>query len=259
MRTPFYSSLQVLAALGLGSFASLAAAGTSGGAVITYGPVIATAVPAISGGLLIVLAALMMLIAFRLIKHRPQSGTNLVIAVVAIASLATGAGGIKLMADAHAVIPGAQMTDSNGGTLGVPSGISRVVNATAVPQKIINIEYSQGCSLNNGGSMGACSTATTLAAQSANYCDIDVSCPSTCALAWNPNFYVDFSAGDFVGSGNYWSDSDCTVNNGNLSRKWVYSPSGQTNATSICITNLGAGYTAIPSHGPLVFECVSST
>ncbi|MBK6743900.1 MAG: hypothetical protein IPG66_13365 [Hydrogenophilales bacterium] len=85
MRTPFYSSLQLLAALGLGSFASLAAAGT-GGAVITYGPLIATAVPAISGGLLIVLAALMMLIAFRLIKHRSQAGTNMVIAVVAITS-----------------------------------------------------------------------------------------------------------------------------------------------------------------------------
>ena len=255
MRTPFYSSLQLLAALGLGSFASLAAAGT-GGAVITYGPVMATAVPAISGGLLIVLAALMMLIAFRLIKHRSQSGTNLVIAVVAITSLATGAGGIKLMADAHAVIPGAQMTDSNGGTLGVPSGISRVVNATAVPQKIIKIEYSEGCSLNNGGSVETCSTTTVLASQSANYCDIDVSCPSTCAFTWNPNFYVDFSGGDFVGSGNYWSDPDCTVPNGNLSRKWVFSPSGQANATSLCVANLGAGFTATPSHGPLVFECI---
>ncbi len=256
MRTPFYSSLQLLAALGLGSFASLAAAGT-GGAVITYGPVMATAVPAISGALLIVLAALMMLIAFRLIKHRPQSGANLVIAVVAIASLATGAGGVKLMADAHAVIPGAQMTDSSGGTLGVPSGISRVVNATAVPQKIIEIEYSDGCSLNNGGSVGACSTTTILAAQSANYCDIDVLCPpSTCAFTWNPNFYVDFSGSEFVDSGNYWSDPDCTVANGNLSRKWVFSPSGQANATSICVANLGAGFTAIASHGQYVFECV---
>jgi hypothetical protein len=80
--------------------------------------------------------------------------------------------------------------------------------------------------------------------------------PSTCALAWNPNFYVDFSKSNFVGSGNYWSDTACTVPNGSLSRKWVFSPSGQANATTICVANMGAGYAAIPSHGPLVFECV---
>jgi hypothetical protein len=80
--------------------------------------------------------------------------------------------------------------------------------------------------------------------------------PSTCAFAWNPNFYVDFSSSNFVGSGNYWSDPDCTVPNGNLTRKWVFSPSGQANATNICVANLGAGFVATPSHGPLVFECV---
>jgi len=79
---------------------------------------------------------------------------------------------------------------------------------------------------------------------------------SACAFAWNPNFYVDFSGSNFVGSGNYWSDPACTVPNGNLSRKWVYSPSGQANATNICVANMGAGYFATPSHGPLVFECI---
>jgi hypothetical protein len=76
-----------------------------------------------------------------------------------------------------------------------------------------------------------------------------------CALAWNPNYYVDFSGSDFVNSGNYWSDPDCTINNGNLGRNWVFSPSGQANATSICVANLGVNYVAIPSHGPVVFEC----
>jgi len=85
------------------------------------------------------------------------------------------------------------------------------------------------------------------------YCAVPV---STCAYAWDPNFYVDFSGGNFVGSGNYWSDPECTVPNGNLSRKWVFSPSGQANATDLCVANMGAGYVAIASHGPLVFECV---
>ncbi len=78
-----------------------------------------------------------------------------------------------------------------------------------------------------------------------------------CALAWNPNFYVDFTSSNFVNSGNYWSDPACTIPNGNLSRRWVFSPSGEANATSLCVANLGAGWIAIPSHGPDVFECVT--
>lgn len=256
MSTPCKYSFQLLTALSLGRFTSLVAAQSSSGAVVTYGPVIAaTAVPTISGSLLIALAALLMLTAKRLIKDRPQSSTNLVVAVVVTFSFASGAGGIKLMADAYAAIPAVQMTDDSGGTLDIPPGVSQVVNATQLPQIFKSIQFSPSCTQRNGGaSAGTCSTSSVLAAQSVGHCDIEVFCP--CALAWNPNFYVDFSNSDFVGSGNYWSDSSCTVPNGNLSRKWVYSPSGQANATSICVTNMGAGFVAIPSHGPLVFECV---
>lgn len=262
MNTPFKSAPPLLAAFSLGSFASLAAAQPSSGAVITYGPLIAAAaIPTIGGGLLIVLAALLLLTAFRLLKGRPHSGAHLVIAFAAMAALVTGAGGVKLMADAHAAIAAAQMTDPNGGTLSIPSGASQVVNATAVPLQIKNIQYAAGCtgSLPSGSPAGLCSDSTTLAPHSAQACEIEVSCPppTTCALAWNPDFYVDFSSSNFVDSGNYWSDANCTVNHGNLARRWVFSPSGQANATSICIANMGAGYTAIPSHGPLVFECVS--
>jgi hypothetical protein len=79
---------------------------------------------------------------------------------------------------------------------------------------------------------------------------------NTCAFTWNPNYYVDFSHSNFINSGNYWGDPDCTIYNGNLGRNWVYSPSGQANAESICIANLGTSYIAIPSEGPFVFECV---
>jgi hypothetical protein len=178
-----------LAVLGLGSFASLAAAGTTG-AIITYGPVGAAAsIPTISGSLLIALAVLLMLVAFRLLKDRPHAGTNLVIALAAGAALATGAGGIKLVADAQAVTPVLQMTDPSGNTpLSVPEGGPwQVFNVTNVPLQIRNIQYSPGCSdeppLNgaqaqafNGGSVGTCSTSTTLAPQSAEYCEITVFC-----------------------------------------------------------------------------------
>ena len=253
MRTPFKFSFQLLTGLGVASCASLVAAQSSSGAVLTYGPL--AVIPTLGGGLLIALAALLMLIAIRRMKDRPQSGTGLAIALIATVSLATGAGGLKLMADAYAAFPGVQMTAAAGGRLNLPPGESQVINATQAPQAIKSIQFTQGCSQRNRGpSTSACSTSSVLAPQSAGQCDIEVFCP--CAYTWNPNFYVDFSAGDFVGSGNYWSDQSCTVPNGNLSRKWVYSPSGQANATNICVANLGAGFTAIPSHGPLVFECV---
>lgn len=191
MRAPFNFAFKLLAAIGLGSFASLAAAGIPvSGAVITYGPVGAASIPTISGSLLIALAVLLMLVAFRLLKDRPHSGTKLVIAVAATAALATGAGGIKLVADAQAIDPVLQMTDPSGNTpLFVPQGGPwQVLNATGVPLQIRTIQYSPGCSdqpppLNgaqaqafNGGSVGTCSTSTTLAPQSAEYCEITVYC-----------------------------------------------------------------------------------
>ena len=189
MRTSVSFIFKLLAALGLGCFASLATAGTPpGGAVITYGP-IGSAVPTISGGMLIALAVLLMLVAFRLLKDRPASGTNLVIAITAITALATGAGGIKLVADAHAVSPVLEMTDPAGNTpLFVPQGGPwQVFNITDVPLQIKQIQYSPGCgdqplngaqvqALNGGSSVGTCSTSTTLAPQSAEYCEITVYC-----------------------------------------------------------------------------------
>jgi len=253
----------LLAALGVGSFASLAAAQPSSGAILAYGP-LANAVPTVGGTLLIVLSVLLMFVAFRLLKHRTQSGTQLFVAVLAVGALATGAGGVKLVADAYAAAA-TEMTNPNGGVLTLPPGVSLVSNATDVRQHILSIQYLGGCSnqpnakgaqLEAPPPAGTCSTSTSLAPQSTEYCEIEVVCPKTCAFAWNPNFYVDFTNSEFVGSGNYWSDPACTIPNGNLSRKWVYSPSGQANANGLCVTYMGAGFVAIPSNGPLVFECV---
>ncbi len=189
MRTLFKFGFKLLAVLGLGSFASLAAAGTTG-AIITYGPVGAAAsIPTISGSLLIALAVLLMLVAFRLLKDRPHAGTKLVIAVAAITALATGAGGIRLVADAHATIQDQFMTNEDGGILRVPSGGSfRVFNSTGVTQEIKKIENNclnggfNGAgarveALNGGSSKGTCEVATTLAPNT-EYCEITVFCES---------------------------------------------------------------------------------
>jgi len=204
MRILVKFGFKLLAVLGLGSFASLAAAGSpSPGAIIIYGPVgSAAAIPTISGSLLIALAVLLMLVAFRLLKDRPHAGTKLVIAVAAIAALATGAGGIKLVADAHAVVLELNMQDDDGGTLFVQGNGSsyKVFNRTSVTQEIKNIE--NNCLIANGGdngggnggfnggevqptvqalnggqSVGACSVGTTLAPDT-QYCDISINCNS---------------------------------------------------------------------------------
>jgi len=192
MRTIVKFGFKLLAVLGLGSFASLAAAGIPG-AIITYGPVSAASasIPTISGSLLIALAVLLMLVAFRLLKDRPHAGSKLVIAVAAITALATGAGGIKLVADAHAGAPSQfPMTNEDGGTLTLPpGGPFQVFNNTNVTQEIKKIENNCLNGGSNGGqplvqtlnggqtSKGTCQVSTRLA-PATEYCEITVGCDS---------------------------------------------------------------------------------
>ena len=129
-----------------------------------------------------------MLVAFRLLKDRPHSGTKLVIAVAAITALATGAGGIKLVADAHAIPTSWCMTNADGGTLTIPSGGTfQVFNDTSVTQEIKKIEntclnggfngaVAQVQALNGGTSKGTCAVSTTLAPNT-EYCEITKACP----------------------------------------------------------------------------------
>jgi len=177
MRTPFQCAIKLLFAFGMGSFASLAAAGMPG-AIITYGPA-GTSVPTISGPMLIALAVLLMLVAFRLLKDRPASGTNLVIVLTALSALAIGSGGIKLVADAEAVdVFELKMTKEGGGTLNVEPGEWQVSNSTAVPQQIKNIEFSEGCkqAVLAGFEADSCSPGSTLAPKNIEYCEISVRC-----------------------------------------------------------------------------------
>jgi hypothetical protein len=164
-------------------------ASAGGSAIISYSP-LSTAVPTLGGNLLIALAVLLMLIAFRLLKDRQRAGTNLVIAIAAIAALASGAGGFKLVADASAVLPGPlEMTDADGGTVSIPGpGFWEVTNATDVPMKIDSIQFSPGCSdqppvngaardtLNGAVPSSTCTTSTTLAPKAADICTLEVFC-----------------------------------------------------------------------------------
>ena len=183
--------LNSILSLGMGGFASLATAGTPtppSGVIITYGPV-GTAVPTLSGSMLIALAVLLMLVAFRLLKDRPQSGTRAIIAVTAIAALVSAAGGVKLVADAQATGP--SMDDPDGGSLEFsPPRDSQVYyypisNSTAIPLQIKAIQYAPDCrnqgpsiaTFNGGQPLGDCSVSMIIGPQTTQeFCNLSVSC-----------------------------------------------------------------------------------
>ena len=170
--------------LGMVSFSSLASAA----AVITYGPG-ATSVPTMGGTMLIALAVLLALVAFRLLKDRPRAGSNMVIVIAAATALATGAGGIKLISEAQALTAPLDMSDSKGGVINVPGpGFWTIINSTDVPQQITNIQYDPGCSdgrlfleprvnvLNGAEPVTACAVSTVLAPGETESCELQVFC-----------------------------------------------------------------------------------
>lgn len=137
MRTPLLG----LAGIGL---SSNVLAGSSVGSIV-YGSG-ASAVPTLGGTTLIVLAILLAVIAFRILRSQQHSGVNLVVALTAIAAVASGAGGIRLMSDANAVAVGVvNMTSESGGSVQLFPGANEVTNVTSVPLTILEIQLVNGC------------------------------------------------------------------------------------------------------------------
>lgn len=134
-------------------------AGTAVGSVV-YGSG-ASAVPTLGGSALIVLAILLAVIAFRILRTQQHKGVNLVVALTAIAAVASGAGGIRLVSDANAMVTAVNMTSESGGTVFLSIGPNEVTNVTDVPLSIQQIEVVPGCTLvtegngGNGGNGGA--------------------------------------------------------------------------------------------------------
>lgn len=132
-------------------------AGSSVGSIV-YGSG-ASAVPALGGSALIVLAILLAVIAFRILRTQQHRGVNLVVALTAIAAVASGAGGVRLVSDANAVAVGVvNMTSESGGTVQLFPGPNEVTNVTSVPLTILEIQLVNGCVIAdrlNGGNGGA--------------------------------------------------------------------------------------------------------
>lgn len=179
---------KLCAALGSLSFAFAASAGTPP-ATIAYGPG-STAVPTMSGTMLIALAVLLALVAIRLLKDRRHFGSNAVIAIAAITALGSGAGGIKLISDADAISTTLDMSSVDGGVITIPApGFWLVSNSTDVPQTINAIQYREDCGpgmiifgaptaddLNGALPENTCATSTTLAPGATETCSLEVVC-----------------------------------------------------------------------------------
>lgn len=157
------------------------------GGTLIYGPG-STSVPALGGSALMVLAILLAVIAFRVMRTQQHKGLNLVVALTALTALASGVGGINMMSDAWAP-PGnfVNMGTAGGGSVKLVNGPNQVTNTTGVPQKVLEIQLDPGCSsgefnggvavpLNGGGSVGECDDNPSTTVPPASYCTLNIFC-----------------------------------------------------------------------------------
>ena len=187
------SPIIALAGFGL---SSKVFAGASVGSIV-YGTGDSTAVPTLGGSALIVLAVLLAVVAFRILRTQQHKGVNLVVALTAITAIAAGAGGIRLVSDAQAVTVGVvNMTSEAGGSVQLSEGLNEVTNTTNVPLKILDISLVGGCfilvpvfdengvarepiaALANGGGqfVGFCEDDPSTTVPPAGFCEISVFC-----------------------------------------------------------------------------------
>jgi IPTL-CTERM motif len=172
----------LLALAGTGLSANVFAGSNVGS--IVYGSGNSTPVPTLGGSALIVLAILLAVIAFRILRTQQHKGVNFVVALTAVTALASGVGGIRLVSDANALIPvgTVNMSSESGGSVQLSIGANEVTNITSVPLSILEINLRPGCFIDNvanGGNGGVGDPVEALANGGGNfvgYCDVD---PST--------------------------------------------------------------------------------
>ncbi|MDO8862778.1 midcut-by-XrtH protein [Haliea sp. E1-2-M8] len=136
-------------------------AGAPIGGTITHGPLSATAVPTTGGFALILLAALMLVAVARVIKSRQLNGGQFMLAALVTGAIASGASGIKLVSEAHALrlLPNAvSLSDPAGGTLNLVQNLNCVSNETGVAQQILDIQINVPVANNGGQANGGAPT-----------------------------------------------------------------------------------------------------
>ena len=93
--------------------------------------------PTLGGSALIVLAILLAVIAFRIMRTQEHKGVNMVVTLIAVTALVSGVGGVNLVSNVWA--PPSGMTDPEGGEVRLNPVPNNVPNMTGVPQKVLNV------------------------------------------------------------------------------------------------------------------------
>ncbi|MGV6826628.1 MAG: midcut-by-XrtH protein [bacterium] len=185
-RPSLFRNKSGIAILGLLLTPAVSLAGNGGS--ILYRP-LANAVPTTGGMALVVLAALLGLIGFRMMKQREQAGTNWLVAAIAVSAMVSAGSGVKLINDAYAIPSVYPMTNEGGGVVDLPSsgGCWIVQNQTTVTQQIIDVIPDNpgvvlgacsngGAPLANGGAYrGTCNDDPGTILGEAEICDIEIS------------------------------------------------------------------------------------
>ena len=164
-------TLVPFAALGM---TSPAWAGFSG--TLAYAPAAPTSTPTLGAWMLLLLAFLLAVVAYRVLRSR-VNGRRMGLFALAGSLIAGGAASGDLIRVAQAVLPSYSMNNAAGGTINLGQGIQQVTNATAVPMQITNLTVTVpgGAFTNPGGSyIPQCVVGTVVAPGGSCYLDLVV-------------------------------------------------------------------------------------
>lgn len=142
----------ILAVAGLVLMPGMAQAGVGGG-TITFEPLGATAIPTLGGVMLVILSLLLALVGVLILRRNRRAGGGTAVSLAAGAlvagSLASGAGGVKLVQYAQAQVPcppDCEVSDPQGGTFNVLDNANNSYrNTSGVTLRVSELTLHGGC------------------------------------------------------------------------------------------------------------------
>lgn len=150
---------------------SLAGSVTAGPAgSVTFGPV-ASAVPALGGVALALLAGLLALAAVAMARQRQPA---LIVAALACGALVVGGGGAQLARDALAKPP--SISDPEGGTIDLFPGETPILNESGIPLQVLDVTTVGACTTGTPDTGPECVQGLVVDDQAT--CSVDIICPS---------------------------------------------------------------------------------
>lgn len=130
----------------LGTLAMCFSHGAFAQVIIEHEPV--ASIPTLSSAMMVVMALLLAVMAFRMLKARPGHSGRLLTALLTVGAFALTAGGVRMVGDAQAIPCGPNMENPAGGLVCASIGNS-ILNQSGVTQRITGV-YCGSQILSNG-------------------------------------------------------------------------------------------------------------